>query len=134
MINKFLVTSIIAVAFIILNITTSKAVTYDKGAFSITLPNSYNSQIKNLTNEILIQTSDSMRAIGLQASSVSYSLVINDTYMEALANEFTKKSYKVKSKKLIEHNSCKGVRMELQSTESNTTVYTISYNFISDNY
>ena len=28
--KKFLVTAIIAVAFIILNITTSKAVTYDK--------------------------------------------------------------------------------------------------------
>ena len=132
--KKFLVTAIIAVAFIILNITTSKAATYNKGAFSITLPNSYNSEIDNLSNKILVQTSDTRRAIGLQASSGSYSLVINDTYMEELANEFTKKSYKVKSKKLIEHNSCKGVRMELQSIESNTTVYTISYNFISDNY
>ena len=46
-----------------------------------------------------MQTSDTRRAISLQASAGSNSIVINDTYIELLANEFTKRSYKVKSKK-----------------------------------
>ena len=132
--KKFLITAIIAVAFIILNITTSKAATYNKEAFSITLPSNYNSEIDNLSSKILVQTSDTRKAISVQASAESKSIVIDDTYIELLANQFTKLNYKVKSKKAIEHNSCKGVKIELQSTSSNTTIYTIGYHFISDNY
>ncbi len=132
--KKFLITAIIAVAFIILNINTSKAATYYKDGFSVTLPDEYNIVVSNNQNKIFMETTDYEKGISIESIKGSLNFVIDDNYVEQLAKIFVDGDWIVKDKKLVEREGCKGVRLELQVGSAYTKIYMTEYQFVSDNY
>ena len=132
--KKFLITAIIAVAFIILNINTSKAATYYKDGFSVTLPDEYDTVITDSASEIDKRTSDYTKEISFESEKYDWGIVIDNNYLDILAGTLSELGFDVKSKKLVEHDGSKGARVGLEVTYSGMGMYMTEYQFLSDNY
>ena len=132
--KKFLITAIIAVVFIILNINTSKAATYYKDGFSVTLPDEYDTVITDSASEIDKRTSDYTKEISFESEKYDWDIVIDNNYLDILAGTLSELGFDVKSKKLVEHDGSKGARVGLEVTYSGMGMYMTEYQFLSDNY